>query len=335
MPPRYLVVHTEADQQRIDSGLEFKLLREAGAEVRGRGRCTTEDEIIELAKDADAVLNGLAPITRKVLTNIPKCKVVARYGVGYDNVDLQAATEQGIAIAYVPDYCFEEVSNSAIVFILALAKQLIPFDSSMRKGEWNVSYMTQTRSVHGETLGIVGAGRIGMATARKAQAFSMNIVACDPFVKPALLQAEGITPLSLDELLARSDYVSVHTPLMPQTRHLIGREQLGLMKKTACLINTSRGPVVDEAALVEALREGRIAGAGLDVFEREPLPADSPLRSMANVVMTPHMGAQSPIAMQRLRQRIAEEVIRALRGEFPLNVANPAVRKTARLFARS
>ncbi len=332
---RYLVVHTEADQQRVDSGLEFKMLRDAGCEVRGRGRCKSEDEVIELAKDADAILNGLFPITRKILANVPKCKVVARYGVGYDNVDIKAATENGIAVAYVPDYCYEEVSNSAIVFILALAKQLIPFDSSMRRGEWNTSYMTQTRNIHGETLGIVGAGRIGLATARKARALSMRVIARDPFVNPTLLQAEGIKSVDLDELLATSDYVSIHTPLMPETHHLIGREQLRMMKKTACLINTSRGPVVDEQALIEALKEGRIAGAGLDVFEKEPLPADSPLRSMPSVVMTPHMGAQSPIAMVAVRQRVAEAVIQALRGEMPRHIANPAVKKNARILAKA
>jgi D-3-phosphoglycerate dehydrogenase len=188
--------------------------------------------------------------------------------------------------------------------------------------------------VHQQRLGIVGAGRIGMALARKALALKMEVSAFDPQVPAAALEAQGVRAQPLDALLAESDYVSVHTPLMAGTRHLIGAAQLARMKPTAFLINTARGAVIDEKALIEALRAGKIAGAGLDVFETEPLPADSPLRTLPNTILTPHMGAQSPLATQRMRSQVGEEVLRALRGELPLNIANTAVRAKARLLGR-
>jgi phosphoglycerate dehydrogenase-like enzyme len=205
----------------------------------------------------------------------------------------------------------------------------------LREGKWGFDHVPRMQSVHQQQLGIVGAGRIGLALARKAAVLGMEVVSCDPYVPAAALQGRGVRPVGFDALLATSDYISIHTPLLPSTRHLIGAAELARMKPTAFLINTSRGPVVDEAALVEALRGGRIAGAGLDVFEQEPLPADSPLRALPNVILSPHVGAQSPLATERLRRQIAEEVLRALRGELPLNVANADVRARARLLART
>jgi phosphoglycerate dehydrogenase-like enzyme len=234
----------------------------------------------------------------------------------------------------VPDYCVEEVSNQALALLLGWARQLTRCDALLHAGKWSWEYAAQMQSVHQQRLGIVGAGRIGLALARKARALQMEVVASDPQVPAAALEAQGVRPVSLDELLESSDYVSIHTPLVAGTRRLIGAAQLARMKPTAFLINTSRGAVVDEPALIEALRAGRIAGAGLDVFEQEPLPADSPLRTLPNTILTPHMGAQSPLATQRMRRQVGEEVLRALRGELPRNVANPAVRPNARLLGR-
>lgn len=334
MTSRPLVIHTDAEGERIQTGLDMKLLREGGVEVIGR-KCLTEADVIKNCGEALALLNGNAPITRKVLESLPKLKVVCRYGVGYDNVDTQAATDVGVAVAYVPDYCYEEVSNHALMFILSLAKALIPLHQAVQRGEWSqAKYTGNVHSVRGDTLGIVGTGRIGMTLAKKAQALSMNVIAYDPYVPAERLHAAGITPVSMNELFQQSDFVSIHVPLNPQTRHSIGREQFRLMKKNAFFINTSRGPVVDESALVEALNEGRIAGAGLDVYEKEP-PVDSPLLKMNNVVLTPHSAVASPTAIRELYTSVANEVLRALRGEFPLNVANPAVKKNARLFAKN
>ena len=328
-----VAVHSDAPLQYLEGSPEAKILSAAGVELRGRA-CRSEDETIELARDADAILNGMVPLTRRVLEALPRTCVIARYGVGVDNVDLEAATAAGIAVVYVPDYCVEEVSNQALAFILDQARQLTRNDALLRAGKWGWEHAGQMQSLVGKRLGIVGAGRIGLALARKARALGMEVCACDPQVPAAALEAQGVKPASLDALLAESDYVSLHTPLAAGTRHLIGAAQLAKMKRSAFLINTSRGPVVDEKALVDALREGRIAGAGLDVFEQEPLPADSPLRSLPNTILSPHVGAQSPEATLRMRTQVGEEVLRALRGELPIHVANAAVRPKARLLGR-
>jgi D-3-phosphoglycerate dehydrogenase len=295
-----LAVHTDAPLQYLEGSPEAKILGEGGVELRAQ-RCQSEDETIALARDADAVLNGMVPLTRRVLERLPRTVVIARYGVGVDNV---------------------------------WARQVTRCDALLRSGKWGWEYAPQMQSVHQQRLGIVGAGRIGLALARKALALRMEVAAFDPQVPAATLEAQGVRALPLDALLAQSDYVSVHTPLLPGTRHLIGAAQLARMKPTAFLINTARGAVVDEKALIEALRAGRIAGAGLDVFETEPLADDSPLRTLPNTILTPHMGAQSPLATERLRRQVGEEVLRALRGELPLHIANAAVRPKARLLGR-
>jgi len=309
------------------------LLREAGVEIRGE-RCETEDDVIRIAREADVLLDGLAPITRRVLESLPRCKVVVRYGVGVDNVDLQAATDEGITIVHVPDYCVEEVSNHVITFLLAWAKQLAGLDQSVRSGDWAAGMrapMDKVQSVHQETLGIIGAGRIGLATARKARALSMEVLVYDPYVDESKLEAEGLRVVDLTQALAESDYVSLHVPLTDETHHLISHAALQTMKDTAFLINVSRGAIVDEKALIDALESKEIAGAALDVFETEPLAADNPLCKMSNTILTPHAAHYSPLATTRARTQIAEEVLRALRGEWPLNIANPAVKKRSRL----
>ncbi len=327
-----LAFHTDMPPAMLDDAPEARMLREAGIEVRGE-RCGSEDETIERAAGADAILNGLVPITARVLEALPGLKVVARYGVGVDNVDLQAATRCGVAIVHVPDYCVEEVSNQAFAFLLGWARQVPRWTEMLRAGRWGYDHIGAMRSVHGQTLGVIGLGRIGAATARKGAAFGMEVLGFDPGLGDDDLRARGAEPCTLEALLARSDYVSLHAPLLPATHHLIGAAELARMKPGAFLINTSRGPLVDEKALIDALQRGELAGAGLDVFETEPLPDDSPLRGMDQVLLSPHMGAQSPLATAKLRRSIAEEVTRALRGEWPLHVANPEVRANARLLA--
>ena len=309
------------------------LLREGGVELRGE-RCATEDDVIRIAQGADVLLDGMAPITRKVLASLPACKVVVRYGVGVDNVDLQAATDEGITVVHVPDYCVEEVSNHVITFLLAWAKQLTGLDQSVRNGDWAArrgTPMDKVQSVHHQTLGLIGAGRIGLATARKANALSMDVLVYDPYVDAGKLAAEGLNVVDLKQALAESDYVSLHVPLTDETHHLISHDAFRAMKETAFLINVSRGPIVDEKALIEALESKAMAGAALDVFETEPIGADNPLCKMSNTILTPHAAHYSPLATIRARTQIAEEVLRALRGEWPLNIANPAVKAKSRL----
>jgi len=287
---------------------------------------SSEDALIANVRDADVVLVAGAQITRRVLENLPRCRSVIRYGIGLDNVDLEAATDHGIVVAHVLEFCTEEVSNHAIALLLALARKLPTLHQDTVAGRWRQEHAWRLAPVHGQTLGVVGFGNIGRAVAGKALAFGLRVLAHDPYCDPKAAGEMGVKLLPLDELLAKADYVSLHTPLMPETRHLIGAAELKAMKPTAVLINTARGPVVDEPALVEALSKGEIAAAGLDVFEEEPLPADSPLCRLENVVLTPHVASVSPEAMRQVRQEVGRAAGDVLRGRWPKYVANPSVK---------
>ncbi|MFQ5827125.1 MAG: C-terminal binding protein, partial [Dehalococcoidia bacterium] len=238
---------------------------------------------------------------------------------------------RGIVIANVPDFCMEEVSNHAMMMLLACAKKLVRLNAWVKEGHWGRGLLKPMGAIHGQTLGLVACGNIGRATAVKARAFNMEVLGYDPFIDPGVPRASGIEMVDLPELLERSDYVSLHTPLTPESRHLMGEKELQLMKPSAFLINTSRGPVVDQGALIKALQEGWIAGAGLDVFEREPIDPDSPLLKMDNVIVTPHTASYSDAAFDELHRRVAEEMVRVLTGHWPLHLVNPAVRKKVRL----
>jgi D-3-phosphoglycerate dehydrogenase len=294
----------------------------------------SEDELIANLKDADVVLVAQAQITRRVLESTHRCRAVIRYGIGVDNVDLEAATENGIVVAHVLDFCTEEVSSHAIALLLAMARRLLPLHRDASAGRWRQDHAWRLAPVHGQTLGIVGFGNIGRAVARKALAFDMRVLAYDPYADAGAAQEMGVKRASIDELLAECDYLSLHTPLTPETRHLIGAAELKAMKPTAVLINTARGPAVDEAALAEALAAGEIAAAALDVFEEEPLAADSPLCRLENVLLTPHVAFVSPEAMQLVRQEVGRAAGDVLRGRWPRYVANGAVKPRAPLEGR-
>ena len=298
--------------------------------------CVTEDEKIEAAKDADAILTMTAQITRRVIEALPKCKVIARYGIGYDTVDVDAATDNGILVVNVPDFCWEEVSNHAIVLLLACAKKLVLLDKFTRQGGWtdwakSREIISPMVPIHGQTLGVIGCGNIGRMTARKAQCFSLRVLGYDPYLDKSLAKESGITLVSLPELLKESDFVSVSTLLNEETRHLIGEKEFKQMKPTAYFINTARGSVVDEPALVKALQEKWIAGAGLDVFENEPVDSDNPLFKMDNVVVTPHSAAASDASSERVRTSVGQEVARVLSGQWPKNVVNKTVKPKVNL----
>ena len=276
-----------------------------------------EEELIAATRDADGLLVSSAKITRRVIEAMKRCKVIARYGVGVDNVDLQAATDHGIVVANVPDFCMQEVSNHAIMLLLASAKKLVRLDSAVRDGNWarRSELQGSTPQIAGETLGLVAFGKIAKAVAPKAKALRLKVLAYDPYLDDAVFEEHGVLRVEFDDLLSRSDYVSVHTPLTDETRGMFGEREFRLMKPTAYFINTSRGPVVNEAALVTALREGWIAGAGLDVFEQEPVRADNPLLSLPNVTLTAHTASYSDPAFASLYRRTAEE---ASNSEFGL-----------------
>lgn len=284
------------------------------------------EEVIQRARDADGLIVSSSPVTRRVMEALEGLKVVMRTGVGYDVIDVPAATELGVVVINVPDIWIREVANHALALLLAWNRRIVTLDREVRAGVWSSRVPGPvTGSLHGETVGIVGLGNIGSAFARRVAALETRVIACDPYVDDARFKALGVEQVDLMTLAARSDYVSVHALLNAETRGLIGEAFLRRMKPTACLINTSRGPVVDESALGRALKEGWLAGAALDVFEQEPLGAGSPLRDIDNVILTPHAAYFSSPAVAQVPRRCGEEVARVVMKERPLNVVNPEV----------
>ena len=280
-------------------------------------------QIIELAADADALISSSSPVTRAVMSALDNLKVVVRTGVGFDVIDVPAATELGVIVVNIPDLWIREVANHAIGLLLAINRKILVLDRQIRNGVWTPSIPgPYTGALHGETVGIVGLGNIGSAFARRIAGFEMQLIACDPYVSDAHFAALGVERVSLDQLAARADYISVHTLLNDETRHLIDDAFFRHTKPTAILINTARGPVVDEQAVVRALRGKRLAGAALDVWESEPIAADNALLNMDNVIATSHAAFFSSPAVAQVPGRCGEEVARALRGERPLNVVN-------------
>jgi D-3-phosphoglycerate dehydrogenase / 2-oxoglutarate reductase len=284
-----------------------------------------EAPMIARMRDADAVVTSFSPITRGFMSAAEGLKVVVRTGVGYDVIDVPAATELGVIVVNIPDIWVREVANHALGLLLAWNRKLLTLDRQVRAGVWVAGVPGGAGALHGETVGIVGLGNIGSAFARRVAALEMTVIACDPYVDDARFAALGVERVSLETLAARSDYVSVHTLLNAETRHLIGENFFRRMKPTALLINTSRGPVVDEQALMRALREGRPAGAALDVWEQEPVAKDNPLLAMDNVIATPHAAYFSTAAVAAVPRRCGEEVARVLSGQRPLNLVNPEV----------
>jgi D-3-phosphoglycerate dehydrogenase len=329
MAARFRVVHADARPDQIFEH-EMEALGPLGAEIIAT-RAGDRGEFIANLRDADAVLLSGAPISRDVIGALERCRVIVRYGVGVDTVDLDAATERGIVVAKVLDFCTEEVANHALMMLLALARRLRQLDADMHDGHWHRRGGAPIRTVWGETLGILGFGAIGRDLASKAQALGMRVIACDPYVDGSVFGEAGVRRCELVELLESSDYLSLNAPATTETRHVIGAEELARMKPSAFLINTARGALVDEGALVEALRSGRIGGAGLDVFEEEPLPKDSPLRSLENVVLTPHTGGLSVESVRKVRVEVGKAAAAVLSGRWPRYVANPAVRERLEL----
>ena len=284
-----------------------------------------EDGMIAALRDADGLVIAASPVTRAVMSACEGLKVAMRTGVGYDVIDVPAATELGVVVVNVPDIWVREVANHALALLLAFNRKLVLLDGQVHSGVWSSGIPGGTGALHGETVGIVGLGNIGSAFARRVAALETTVIACDPYVDDARFKALGVERVSLDALAERSDYVSVHTYLSAETHHLIDDAFFRRMKPTALLINTSRGPVVDEHALLRALEAKRLAGAALDVWEQEPVAADNPLLKMDNVIATPHAAYFSSAAVARVPRRCGEEIARLLTGQRPVNVVNPEV----------
>jgi D-3-phosphoglycerate dehydrogenase / 2-oxoglutarate reductase len=284
-----------------------------------------EAELVALAPAADAILTCWKQVTPAVLASAPNCRIVSRYGIGLDNIAVAEATRRGIIVTNVPDFCRDEVSDHVMAFILAWARRVVSFAHATRQGEWNLGAQRDMPRLRGQTLGLVGYGNLARAVVPKALAFGLQIMAYTPRLAPDALAPFGVVASSLESLLHESDYVSLHVPLTPETRGLINAERLRQMKPTALLINTSRGAVIDEAALVMALHEKQIGGAALDVLTQEPPPPDHPLLQLDNVLLTPHAAFYSTAAIMDLAHTASRQVVQALCGERPDNVVNPTV----------
>jgi len=313
------VVITDCNHPSIE--IERKMLSEINAELI-LSNCNTEEDIIKVAKDADGIINQRVSITRRVIKSLNKCKVIVRYGVGVDNIDIKVATECGIIVANVPDYCVDEVSSHAIGLILGCARGIILFNSKVKEKRWGFSLVKPLFRTQGKTLGIFGLGRIGSAVAKKSIGFGLKIIACDPYVSKV---NNRIKMVDFPQLLSESDFISINASLTDETWHAFGEDELRAMKKSTYLINTARGAIVDEKILYNALREGWIAGAGLDVLEKEPPDWNNPLLKLDNVIFTPHSAFYSEESYIELKTRTAKAVLSVLNGKLPETIINPQV----------
>jgi D-3-phosphoglycerate dehydrogenase len=319
---KFKVVVTDLGYATYDH--EKNVLEPVGAKLT-LATCQTEEEVIKACRKADGVLLRSAPMTAHVIESLENCRVIARYGVGVDNVDVKAASARGIVVANVPNYCDDEVSSQAVALILALARKIVSHDKAVRSGAWDIGSGDPIHRTKGKTLGFVGLGRIARATVKKIAGFEMKLIACDPFVTKEEAAPFGVAMVDLDTLLATSDFVSLHAPLMPATKHMIDAKALSKMKPSAFLVNTSRGGLIDQKELIKALTEKKIAGAGVDVYEVEPLEPDSPLKELDNVVLTDHAGWYSEESIVELQTRAAQAVAAVLSGKRPESVVNPDV----------
>ena len=313
--PRPLIAVTDSPFPSLDPAKAA--LARIDPELRVANSASAED-ILAVGRDADAILVTYAKLSGDLLRQLRRCKAIGRFGLGVDNIDIAAAAELGITVTYVPDYCMQEVSDHAMALLLALARKVPQSNALVQAGRWDMPAVVPIHRLAGRVLGLVGFGNIPRALAPKAKAFGLRVVAHDPNVSQQALAAVGVESISFDRLLEISDFVSIHAPLLPVTRGLFNAEVFGKMKQGAYLINTARGPLVDEDALLAALESGRLAGAALDVVAVEPLPKESRLIGRDNVILTPHTGFYSVEALDELQTKCAADVARVLSGETPV-----------------
>jgi D-3-phosphoglycerate dehydrogenase / 2-oxoglutarate reductase len=312
---RVLIAVTDSPFPSLDPAVAA--LKRVDPELRMAKSASAED-ILAVAHDADAVLVTYAKLPGELLKAFARCKVIGRFGLGVDNIDIPAAARLGITVTYVPDYCLHEVSDHAMALLLALARK-IPFSNRLvQAGRWEVPPIVPLRRLQGQVLGLIGFGNIPRAIAPKAKAFGLRVIAHDPYVPATVMEPLGVAGTSFEDLLGQSDFVSIHAPLLPATRGLMNAAAYARMKKGAFVINTARGPLIDELALVAALDSGHLAGAALDVVAVEPLTPDSPLLGRDNVILTPHTAFYSVEALEELQTKCASDVARVLSGETPV-----------------
>jgi D-3-phosphoglycerate dehydrogenase / 2-oxoglutarate reductase len=319
---RYKVAVTDHLFSSLDD--ERELFRRMDVELV-EGQCRDEGEIIALAREADAILNTYAPMTAKVIQALVKCRVIVRFGIGVDNVAVDAATGRGIMVCNTTDYCIDEVADQAMAFLLACARGLFSSAKIARDAAWDFKQMPRLARIRGQTLGLLGVGRIGSAVAARARGFGLRILGDDPYLSDDAARQIGVQLVDLDTLLKESDFVSIHLPLNSETTGMIGAAAFGKMKPTAFLINVARGKIVDQAALCRALQQGKIAGAALDVLETEPPKPNDPILRLDNVILTPHSAWYSEQSRMDMRRRAVGQVVSVLKGEMPYSLVNREV----------
>jgi D-3-phosphoglycerate dehydrogenase len=318
MQPTIVIAHTSFGD---DLAVERAVLRPLNANLIHTGNLTEADALAAVA-EADALMVTLERVTAPIINSMNRCRVISRAGTGLDTIDIPTATARGIWVAYVPDYSIDEVSTHAIALLLAQARGIVPLVTSTRNGQWDPMRSGPVHRLSEQTLGVIGFGRIGQATAAKGRGLGLRVLAYDPLINAEAVQRIGATAVDLATLARESDYISLHTPLIESTRHLVNAQFLAQMKPTAYLINAARGPLVDEVALLAAVQSGQIAGAALDVVETEPAPPDHPLLHEERILITPHSAWYSEEAKIEMRTRAAEEVVRVLQGQPPRAPAN-------------
>ena len=316
------IVITDCDHDSI--AIEQEVAAAAGVELV-LAQCRTEDDVIAAAAGAEGIVVQYAPVTDRVLAALPGLKAIGRYGVGVDTLDVAAATTRGVAVCNVPDYGTEDVSDHAIALAVSLARGIVRLDRGVRRGQSSLLPVQPLHRMSTRVFGVVGLGLIGSATGRKAKGLGYEVIGFDPLEEEGTTTADGIAVVGFEELISRADVVSLHVPLNRHTRHLINADVLARMKRGAVLVNTCRGGVVDTAAVADALASGQLYGAGLDVFEEEPLPLDSPLIECENAVLTPHAAWYSEESYAELKRRTLENVVEVCAGRTPRNILNEGV----------
>jgi D-3-phosphoglycerate dehydrogenase len=327
------LVVTDYIEENLD--WEAEQCRKAGIDFAAyQLKFKPEAEVLAKVADADVIVVNMVKFDASLVSKLTKCKVLIRHGIGYDNVDVDACTKRGIVFAYQPDYCKEDVAEHAIALIFACARKVVAsrrtLDKSSAAGQWDFGGLFPIHRMHGKTLGIVGVGRIGSRVYRKLQHFGLKIIGTDPYLSDQRkAEFKDLQWVDKKTLFETSDYITIHTPLNPETRHLVNAEALAWMKPTAYLVNTSRGPMVDAVALAKACAEKRIAGAAIDVFDVEPPPTDHPLFGLDNVILTPHIGWASAEAGWEIRESIMNDVLAHQAGRPPRCIVNKEVLKGA------
>jgi len=320
MPERFKVVITDTEFGDVE--IEKNVLEKIGAKVAVL-HSMDEAEIMQATEDADAVITEYAKLTAKVIGNMKKCKVISRYGIGVDMIDLEAAGKAGIPVANAPDYGIEEVATHTAAMILALARKITVFDRELKSGKWGYQLGVPIHRLQGTILGLVGYGNISQMTGRFMQGMGMHVIAYDPFVAVERMAQTGVQKVDdFEELLVVSDFVSLHVPLTADTRGMIGKKELTAMKPSAFIVNTGRGGLIDEEALAEALEKNRIAGAAIDTFPMEPIAKENPLLKLDNAIVSPHCAFYSEESLRNLRRIPAEEIAQVLQGGKPRNLVN-------------